>query len=127
MEATPSLYCALAQADVVSSAWQGAMEDWSVPGLIDDAAAQAFGESCMKWDARKVCTPCTLHPTPYTLHPTPYTLHPTPYTLNPTHYTLHFTLRTAHYTLPATHIATVLRDHTVGYGPSIKSQIALRR
>ena len=36
------------------------MEDWSVPGLIDDAAAQAFGESCMKWDARKVCVKTVL-------------------------------------------------------------------
>ena len=30
------------------------MEDWTVPGIIDDEAAQAFGTEALKWDARKV-------------------------------------------------------------------------
>lgn len=38
----------------VDNTMEGAMEDWSVPGLIDAQAAQAFGDACMVWDARKV-------------------------------------------------------------------------
>jgi len=30
------------------------MEDWTVPGLIDDEAARAFGLACLRWDPRKV-------------------------------------------------------------------------
>mmetsp|Transcript_3729 Transcript_3729/g.13396 ORF Transcript_3729/g.13396 Transcript_3729/m.13396 type:complete len:120 (-) Transcript_3729:1373-1732(-) len=33
---------------------EGAMEDWTVPGIIDDEAAQAFGDEALKWDPRKV-------------------------------------------------------------------------
>ena len=38
----------------VDNTMEGAMEDWTVPGIIDDEAAQAFGTEALKWDARKV-------------------------------------------------------------------------
>jgi pimeloyl-ACP methyl ester carboxylesterase len=38
----------------VDNTMEGAMEDWTVPGIIDDEAAQAFGDVAMVWDARKV-------------------------------------------------------------------------
>lgn len=38
----------------VDNTMEGAMEDWTVPGIIDDEAAQAFGDVGMQWDARKV-------------------------------------------------------------------------
>jgi pimeloyl-ACP methyl ester carboxylesterase len=38
----------------VDNTMEGAMEDWTVPGIIDDEAAQAFGDTAMQWDARKV-------------------------------------------------------------------------
>lgn len=42
------------KAPVVQNTMEGAMEDWTVPGLIDDEAAQAFGDAALQWDARKV-------------------------------------------------------------------------
>ena len=38
----------------VDNTMEGAMEDWTVPGIIDDEAAQAFGDVGLQWDARKV-------------------------------------------------------------------------
>lgn len=38
----------------VDNTWEGVMEDWTVPGLIDDEAAEAFGHTGLHWDARKV-------------------------------------------------------------------------
>jgi pimeloyl-ACP methyl ester carboxylesterase len=38
----------------VDNTWEGAMEDWTVPGLIDDEAAESFGHTGLQWDARKV-------------------------------------------------------------------------
>jgi len=39
---------------VVENTWEGAMEDWTIPGIIDDAAAEAYGHEALKWDPRKV-------------------------------------------------------------------------
>mmetsp|Transcript_34043 Transcript_34043/g.83727 ORF Transcript_34043/g.83727 Transcript_34043/m.83727 type:complete len:371 (+) Transcript_34043:46-1158(+) len=39
---------------VVMNMMEGAMEDWTCPGLIDDEAAQAFGTDALQWDSRKV-------------------------------------------------------------------------
>ncbi|EKX34642.1 hypothetical protein GUITHDRAFT_155681 [Guillardia theta CCMP2712] len=38
----------------IANTMEGAMEDWTVPGIIDDEAAQAFGDEALKWDPRKV-------------------------------------------------------------------------
>mmetsp|Transcript_1258 Transcript_1258/g.3342 ORF Transcript_1258/g.3342 Transcript_1258/m.3342 type:complete len:205 (+) Transcript_1258:498-1112(+) len=39
---------------VVMNTWEGAMEDWTLPGAIDEEAASAFGATAMRTDARKV-------------------------------------------------------------------------
>ena len=38
----------------VENTMAGAMEDWTVPGIIDDEAAQAFGDAAIKYNPRKV-------------------------------------------------------------------------
>lgn len=38
----------------IDNTMEGAMEDWTVPGIIDDETAQAYGDVAMRWDARKV-------------------------------------------------------------------------
>mmetsp|Transcript_34615 Transcript_34615/g.54036 ORF Transcript_34615/g.54036 Transcript_34615/m.54036 type:complete len:230 (+) Transcript_34615:3-692(+) len=38
---------------VVSNNMESAMEDWTVPGLIDDEAAQAFRDEALVWDSLK--------------------------------------------------------------------------
>lgn len=39
---------------VVMNTWEGAMEDWTLPGAIDEEAAAAFGLTALRTDARKV-------------------------------------------------------------------------